>query len=460
LSGGAVNTDFIDNSAGVDCSDHEVNIKILLNGQVADGGMSVEERNALLVEMTDEVSELVLHNNYRQGQALSLAKKHSETRYTEYLRLIQMLELEQNLSRDLEDIPSDDVLLERKLEGRGLTRPELAVLLCYSKLHIKTQLLASNMDQYESMSRAVLNEFPPSIRKRYRESINSHPLKREIVATQIANDLVHHMGISFVSHMKEFVGGSSMDVVRAYDISVSVFRIRESWNALESLTGVSEALKLELISQLVVLGRRSTRWFLRHHRSDFDLDTLVDHCRPLLDKLAKHQAILRGSDNHAGWLEKVEQATTEGVPEALAMVCVDAAAAASGLPIIDAAQLAEVDVELAAEVYATLGNTLCFNTFSEQVIHCETSNHWQSMEKSSLLDDLSAYLSYLSTQVLHLVDGKVSVEEAIKKWMDANTIFVNAVMHVMEQARHAPEQEFALYTMTSRKLRDLRALVE
>ncbi len=460
LNDGAVNTDFIDNSAGVDCSDHEVNIKILLNGQVADGKLDLTQRNALLVEMTDEVSDLVLHNNYRQGQALSLANKHSESRYTEYLRLIHMLEHEQNLSRELEDIPTDEVLLERKLEGKGLTRPELAVLLCYAKLHIKTQLLASNMDQYESMSRAVLLEFPPSIRERYRESIFSHPLKREIVATQIANDLVHHMGISFVSHMKEFVGGSSMDVVRAYDISVSVFRIRESWNALEALSGVSEHLRLELLSQLVVLGRRATRWFLRHHRSDFDLDTLVSHCRPILDKLAKHQLIVRGAVNHSKWQKKIAQAIEAGVPEHLAEVCVDAAAAASGLPIIDAAQNAGVDVELAAEVYARLGRTLGFNTFGSQVVECKTSNHWQSMEKSSLLDDLSAYLSFLSTQVLQGMGSNDSVEVAIQKWTHANTGFVNACAHVMDQARHAPEQVFALYTMTSRKLRDLRVLVE
>jgi glutamate dehydrogenase len=310
------------------------------------------------------------------------------------------------------------------------------------------------------MSRAVLLEFPRSIREQYRESIYNHPLKREIVATQIANDLVHHMGISFVSHMKEFVGGGSMDVVRAYDISVSVFRIRESWNALEALSGVSERLRLELISQLVVLGRRATRWFLRHHRRDFDLDTLVGHCRPLLDKLAKNQLILRGAENHADWQEKIGQATSAGVPEDLAVVCVDAAAAASGLPIIDAAQNADVDVELAAEVYASLGQTLAFDTFGTQVVESETFNHWQSMEKSSLLDDLSAYLSYLSTQVLQGMGKKDSVELAIQKWVHANASFVSACAQVMDQARHAPEQEFTLYSMTSRKLRDLRILVE
>ncbi|MBV1905386.1 MAG: NAD-glutamate dehydrogenase, partial [Pseudomonadales bacterium] len=459
LKGGAVNTDFIDNSAGVDCSDHEVNIKILLNGMVEEGLLGKQERNQLLVNMTEEVSDLVLHSNYRQGQALSLAQRHSETRYTEYLRLIHMLEQEAQLSRELEDIPSDEVLLERKLEGLGLTRPELAVLLCYAKLHIKMQMLDSDIDQYSGLKRALQIEFPPSIRDSHAEQISAHPLRREIVATQIANDLVHHMGISFVSHMKEFVGGSCMDVVKAYDITVSVFRIRESWHAVEMLPGLDENFKLKLISEFVTLGRRSTRWFLRHHRSELEADTLIEHCRDLLDKLRAHQSTLRSADNYANWQVSVQEAIDAGVPESLAKTCVDAAMAATGLPIIDAAQNAGVEVELAAAVYARLGDILCFDLFGEQVTQSETANHWQSMEKSSLLDDLSAYQSFLTTQLLNQMDESEAVDDAIQRWLDANVDFIQACTQVMDQARHAPEQEFALYSMTSRKLSDLRRMV-
>jgi glutamate dehydrogenase len=197
LAGGGVNTDFIDNAGGVDCSDHEVNLKILLNQLVSDGDLTMKQRNQLPIEMTESVASLVLTNNFRQAQALSISERHSRDRLPEYQRFISRMETEQRLDRTLEGVPSDDVLTERK----ALTRPELAVLLSYAKTHIKERLIRSSIHADAVISETVLEEFSPVIRERHAVAARKHRLYREIVATIVANDVVHHLGISSLVHL-------------------------------------------------------------------------------------------------------------------------------------------------------------------------------------------------------------------------------------------------------------------
>ncbi len=204
LAGGGVNTDFIDNAGGVDCSDHEVNLKILLNQLVADGDLTLKQRNQLLVEMTESVAVLVLTNNFRQAQALSIAERHARDRLTEYQRFISRMEVEQRLDRALEGVPTDDVLAERT---SVVDAPELAVLLSYAKTHIKERLITSSIHADAVISETVFEEFPQVIRERYAVAARKHRLYREIVATIVANDVVHHLGISSVVHLSDFVGG-------------------------------------------------------------------------------------------------------------------------------------------------------------------------------------------------------------------------------------------------------------
>ena len=195
-NGGACNTDFIDNAAGVDCSDHEVNIKILLDDLVSNGDMTSKQRNQLLAEMTDAVSDLVLSNNYRQTQAISLAEYQTISRMGEYRRLINRLESEGRLVRELENLPPEDVLQERQGQGEGLTRPELSVLISYVKVALKELLADSDIAEDEYMEAAIENAFPQTLRENFKEQIYNHRLRREIIATQVANDMVNNMGIN------------------------------------------------------------------------------------------------------------------------------------------------------------------------------------------------------------------------------------------------------------------------
>src|SRR5690606_983242 len=216
LNGGLCNTDFIDNAGGVDCSDHEVNIKILLNDIVQNGDLTLKQRNQLLVEMTDEVARLVLENNYRQTQAISIARSESVYRMGEYKRYIQTLVASGKLDRELEFIPGEDELHERIVSGKGVMRPELAILLSYTKAILKDELRDSSLPDDDYISREIGKAFPAVLAERYREPMSRHKLRREIIATQVASGMVDYMGITFVYRMRDAAGSTTADIARSF----------------------------------------------------------------------------------------------------------------------------------------------------------------------------------------------------------------------------------------------------
>ncbi len=459
LQGGRVNTDFIDNSAGVDCSDHEVNIKILLNQQIEEGELTTKQRNKILVEMTDEISALVLENNYRQAQVLTLAHRHGQKRMDEYIRLINTLVSEQNLNRRLEQIPSDEQLLERDQHGQSLTRPELAVLLSYSKLHIKAQLLESAIEADSNLRSAVVLEFPESLRSRYASQIADHPLHREIIATQIANDIVHHMGISFVTHLKEYVGSSCLDIIQAYSVMVQAFRIRENWRKLEQANEMNEEDRLELQLDLMKLGRRATRWVLRHYRGLENVQEVIDHCQPRIDQLRSQRLSILGEEANNKWKENLDRFIDAGCPPDVADVCVGASDSIAALTIIEASEECGQDVVRTAEAYAQIGEALEFDWLTEQVNKVETQTHWQAMERDALLDEFMTRRGDLASDVLKSTDEGISVTDGMFAWLDGHLTFVENWQRVIEDVQRSGIQDFALYSMTSRKLGDLVRLL-
>ena len=231
LNGGKINTDAIDNSAGVDCSDHEVNIKILLNSVVAEGRMNGEQRNKLLAEMTDEVGALVLRDNYFQTQSLSVRERMP---LDPQIRFIKYLEKSGKLNRAIEFLPSDEELASRKAAKIGLTSPERAVLLAYSKIKLYDELLASSVPSDPYISTALVRYFPAPLRERYREQMERHPLKHEIIATHITNEMINRAGITYVYRMQEETGATAPDVVRAYLVTREIFDFVSFWQARRS----------------------------------------------------------------------------------------------------------------------------------------------------------------------------------------------------------------------------------
>jgi glutamate dehydrogenase len=264
MAGGRCNTDSIDNSAGVDCSDHEVNIKILLGDVEQAGDMTRKQRDKLLEKMTDEVSDLVLRDNYLQSQAITVTHQFGAHLLDRLARFMRSLEKADRLNRAIEFLPDDETLIERSNRGEGLARSELAVLLSYSKIQLYDEILASDLPDDRNMEALLVDYFPTALRKTYKKEIARHRLRREIVATMVTNSIVNRIGITFIHEVKEKTGMPSGDIARGYVVSREIFGIRDLWQRIEALDNkVPASLQAILLAECGRLIERGTVWMLR-----------------------------------------------------------------------------------------------------------------------------------------------------------------------------------------------------
>jgi glutamate dehydrogenase len=320
LRGGLCNTDFIDNAAGVDCSDHEVNIKILLNKQVAAGKIDVEERNILLESMTEDVASLVLDNNLRQTKSISLAMARSQQHHSEYQRYLSWLEQEDQLDRDLEFLPSDEQLTDRiNRHQPSWTRPELSVLICYSKVLLKEALAGSDLLSDPWLASTVTKYFPKALVSQFGEAVEAHSLANEIAINQVVNDLVNRVGFSFFFRQMESTGSSAEDVIRAYTAVIEVLGLKRLWQQIEEHNPrLPAATELELLHILVRLARRATRWFLRNHRLSLDCASLIADYESPTQTLLAELPRLQKDQWKTLWSDERDELTDMGVELKLA----------------------------------------------------------------------------------------------------------------------------------------------
>jgi len=456
LHGGASNTDFIDNAGGVDCSDHEVNIKILLGEIVSAGDMTGKQRNKLLAEMTDAVSALVLGNNYKQTQALSLAERRARERVGEYKRLMNALESAGKLDRALEFLPSDDELTERANKGQGLTRPELAVLISYSKIDLKESLLKSLVPDDDYLAREMETAFPAVLTKKFGDAMRRHRLKREIVSTQIANDLVNHMGITFVQRLKESTGMSAANVAGAYVIVRDLFRLPHWWQQIEALDHkVPAELQLQLMDELMRLGRRATRWFLRSRRNDLDAARDVAHFAPRIEALVGRLDELLEGPAREQWLARFQGYVEAGVPEELARVVAGTSHLYTLLPIIEAADVTEQDPGRVAAAYFAVGGALELSWYLQQITSLPVENNWQALAREAFRDDLDWQQRAITVSVLQMAEGPDDIEERVGLWLDQHRRLVDRWKVMLGELRTATTTDYAMYAVANRELMDL-----
>ncbi|WP_445940884.1 NAD-glutamate dehydrogenase [Pseudomonas sp.] len=456
LNGGKSNTDFIDNAGGVDCSDHEVNIKILLGEIVAAGDMTGKQRNKLLVEMTDAVGGLVLGNNYKQTQALSLAERRARERVGEYKRLMSALEAAGKLDRALEFLPTDDELSERTAKGLGLTRPELSVLISYSKIDLKESLLKSLVPDDEYLAREMETAFPPLLATKFGEPMRRHRLKREIVSTQIANDLVNHMGITFVQRLKESTGMSAANVAGAYVIVRDLFRLPHWWQQIEALDyKVSADLQLQLMDELMRLGRRATRWFLRNRRNDLDAARDVAHFAPRIEALVGRLDELLEGPAREHWLARFQAYVEAGVPEELARVVAGTSHLYTLLPIIEASDVTGQEPDRVAAAYFAIGGSLELSWYLQQITSLPVENNWQALAREAFRDDLDWQQRAITVSVLQMAEGPADIEERVGVWLDQHRRLVDRWKVMLGELRAATNTDYAMYAVANRELMDL-----
>ncbi|TBU82074.1 NAD-glutamate dehydrogenase [Pseudomonas daroniae] len=456
LNGGASNTDFIDNAAGVDCSDHEVNIKILLNEIVTAGDMTGKQRNTLLAEMTEDVGNLVLGNNYKQTQALSLAERRARERQGEYKRLMAAMEASGKLDRALEFLPTEEELNERAIKGQGLTRPELSVLISYSKIELQESLIKSGIADDDYLAREMETAFPPRLAQQYGEAMRRHRLKREIVSTQIANDLVNHMGITFVQRLKESTGVGSAQVAAAYVVVRDVFHLPFWWRQIEALDNqVPADLQLTMMDELMRLGRRATRWYLRSRRNDLDAARDVAHLGPRVKALAMRLDELLEGPARDQWMARYQTYVEAGVPELLSRVVAGTGHLYTLLPIIESADLTGREPTEVASAYFAVADALDLSWYLQQISSLSVESNWQALAREAFRDDLDAQQRAITVSVLQLAGGPESIEERVEAWLEQNRRLVERWKAMLAELRAATGSDYAMYAVANRELSDM-----
>ncbi|NMT64464.1 NAD-glutamate dehydrogenase [Marinobacter orientalis] len=464
-TGGAANTDFIDNAGGVDCSDHEVNIKILLNEQVRRGQMTLAERNQMLRAMTREVAELVLRNNYRQAMALSLAESGLVAAMDEYERLMKRLEAEGRLDRALEFLPDDEELMERRERSSGLTRPELSVLISYAKIELKQALLTTPIVHDDRFAQALYSAFPASLLEHFPEAIDTHPLRAEISATQIANDMVNRMGISWTDKLRDATGADYGRIAAAYLISLQIHDVETRWRATEGLDGkISPDIQAELFSDVIRLVTRSTSWLLHNCRGGLDPRSCVAHYqRPLAEVLASTET-LESVIPASRWKERYDRYCKQTVPEGLAAYAASAESRYWLMDIIEIGRQLERDLEAVAWVYFSLGEGLKLTWLDQQMLAFRARGHWQVLATLHYRDELDHQLRNLTSSVFSVAPAKngdrVSPEQLLEIWRDEKQAPLTRWHRMLDDMQAANDVDCAVFSVAHSMLRELAAKAE
>jgi len=452
-AGGHMNTDFIDNVGGVDCSDNEVNIKILLNGLVSHGDMTVKQRNELLYSMTDEVGEIVIDNHNRQTQSLSISGYGGVKMLKEQIRFMHGLEKAGSLDRGLEFLPTDEELAERQAEGTGFTRPELAVLLAYGKMVLKEQLMIDEITANSYHSQLLANAFPKILKKRYSNDMESHPLRGEIIATQLANKLVDDMGLNFVHRMTDETGATVDEIAHCYSIASEVFGLRKLFVDVDALNNKLGAdVQTELLYETRRTVRRVTRWFLRNRDTTMSIEDTIAFYKPKLARIDGQLFDLLVKEDVTSIKANIDKLIKRGVPKGIAEAVGKASTLFSAMDLAQIAQESGQDLCLVAESYFKLGAEVELHWFLEQISAQPVANHWQALARASFREELDWQQRVLTLTVLKTCTSKCSADDIVAKWVIDNEKLLKRWVHMLADFKATKTHEFAKFSVALREL--------
>jgi glutamate dehydrogenase len=456
LGGGRICTDAIDNSAGVDTSDHEVNIKILLGLAIADGELTGKQRNTLLADMTDEVARLVLRDNYFQTQSLSIATRMGVKLLDAQTRFIRFLEKSGRLKRALEFLPDDETIAERRARGIGLTTPELAVLLAYSKLWLYDEILGSPLPDDPWVATAVERYFPGPLRERCGAYVPRHPLRREIISTHTINSMINRVGSTFVHGMMEAAGARPHEIVRAYLLQREIFDYIPLWQAIEGLDNlVPDEAQSTILIESGRLTVRATLWMLRSKRMPEDMAATIVHFQPAARTLAASLPDLLDEPSRASVDARAARFAANGVPEALARQVALLDNLFSVLDIVEIAGRHGRPVETVASVYFRLSSVLGLQWLRERIGQLSGDGHWHVLARAAMRDDLSNLQRVLTAEVIAGADGAAAPEEMIAAWQHENVGAIERAGQLLAEVGNAQTVDLPMLSVALRELRNL-----
>lgn len=455
FKGGRINTDAIDNSAGVDCSDHEVNIKIALGKAVETKKLSVKDRDVLLAEMTDEVAKLVLRDNQLQTQAITIAEKQGVTIIELQQQLMHSLEKEGLLHRKIEFLPDDEAIARRTTEGKGLTRPEIAVLLAYSKMSVYNDLLASNLPDDNYFLNDLMLYFPKRMREEFLQEIEGHPLRREIIATFTTNSMVNRVGPSFLNHVSEDTGMKGCDVARAYALTRDIFNLRALWLEIEALDGkIDIDIQIQLFLDIQQLIERTVFWFLRNYPQPLAIaDTLTLFTKgvgELASSLA--EVIPEGSLEDQAFKRKQQQYVEAGVPEALAKKIAGLDIMASACDIVQVANEHGLPTHIVGKIYFEMGRRLYISWIRSNIRKVPKDSYWQRLSCKTLVDDLFDQQRRLTSEGIKVLCKGDSCDLVIERWLAANQKHIARYDSFIEDLKTSDAVNFPMLVVATKRV--------
>jgi glutamate dehydrogenase len=458
LAGGRLNTDFIDNSAGVDTSDHEVNLKILLDRVVKDGDLTEKQRNHLLAEMTDEVAELVLRDNYEQNIALANAIDHAPSMLHVHEEWIRRLERDGFLDRELEGLPPSKEIKRRADNGDGLTAPELSVLLAWTKIVLEQQLLESDLPDDPYLDLDLRAYFPTPVREGFGTQIEQHPLRREIIVTQVVNDLVNGAGMTYWPRLAGETGASAAELTRANFVAREIFGSLDLRRELMTFDNrLDAAVQTRMRLEMRTLIERASRWLVNNRRPPLDSSGTVElFSAPVQRTMAELPDLMSGREL-AAYVARKESLEASGVPQALASRIAVLPPAYMLLGVMEIANREGLDPSEVARLHFALGERLGLPALVQRILALPRADRWQTMARAALRDDLHAVHAQLTGQVLAQTSDDDGAAARIAAWEEAEAVIVPRATATLEEICAEEQADLARLSVGLRVVRGLLA---
>ncbi len=452
--GGRINTDAIDNSAGVDCSDHEVNIKVLLGKTIKEKELSIKNRDRLLQEMTDDVARHVLKDNFWQNQVISFVQSQGFSHLDEQVGLMRELESEGLLNRALEGLPDETEISQRIANKQGLMRPELAVLLAYSKISLKRQILQSELPDLEVLHSRLLGYFPERLQHACRSEIIDHPLKREITATLFTNSIINRMGITFIHTMKNRSEASGADVARTFLVVRDLMNLISLWCSIESLEMLPNDFQIELMLTISESVKRFTDWFLRLFPSYRDIPGTIENFKPGFEILQNELTSYFTVEQRKAYEEKCQEYEQLGLPPALSERVISLAPLVSAPDMIMLSKEQNVEISLVAKIYFALDQQLGFEWLRQASQALSGETHWQQTAANALIEELYLHQKELTALVLRTgetYDQLFTAEGTLRP----DVLDVSHLETMLQDIKSATAVDFAMMTVMNSRFRML-----
>lgn len=460
MKGGRVNTDAMDNSAGVDCSDHEVNIKIALTQAMKAGKISVEKRNDILESMTQEVEDLVLEDNRLQTQAITMSQSRGYVSLGNHVRFLDRLEKIGLLNREVEFLPDSKAIEKRQSEKTGMTRPELCVMMSYSKMDLYSNIVNSSLVKDKFFEETLLQYFPEILQKKFKDEILTHQLRAEIIATQIINMVVGRLGITFVSQVARDNGFAISDIIRNIIIVCESFGLEKIWQEIESLDNkkVPVQIQVRMFTATNKLLERSVLWLLRNAKSKKDITKTSDHFHNLINTIYKNLDDLLATASKDAFNRNLEAYVHGGVDEKLARKVASMDSMASCYDIIEISSKSNFDVKTVGKIYFRVGNRLHLKWLRNKIFGANVDNYWQRVSSKTILEDLYNYQMKITSRVVSYSckDKKVCKSNtALEQWIEKESFLVERYDKFIEDFKSQAKPDLSMFVVALNRIKAL-----